>query len=354
MKNSNSIIKEQIRRKRLDHHFRRELSTYEKKSNCINRKLDTEQKVTIKKYYSNLGFKNINCRWHEFLYTTTGIFDEKYIPENFYHCVIEPVYTRGSEDLEDKAFMNRFLPNVQMPENIIRHVNGYNIDMNDEIISDSDVKHILDSEQGDLVIKPSRNTGGGYGVKLVDAHTIGDEILHQDSDFVIQRRIEQNQQYSMFNASSVNTEKIISFLFKGKVYILTSILRVGAPGAITDTASTGKGYTVGIQEDGRLNEIGFNVYGDSRTEDAAGRKFSDIKLIGHKKICDTIKKAHMKFPHFGIISWDFSIDKNEKPILIEYNFNYSDVLIYQMNNGPLFGDMTDEVLEDVFNHRRKK
>ena len=50
-------------------------------------------------------------------------------------------------------------------------------------------------------------------------------------------------------------------------------------------------------------------------------------------------------PYFGIISWDFAVNENGMPILIEYNLGYPDVMIYQMNNGALFGDKTEDVLK---------
>ena len=142
--------------------------------------------------------------------------------------------------------------------------------------------------------------------------------------------------------------------FKGEVYILTSILRVGAPGSHTGTASTGRGYTVGINENGQLNEVGYNVFGESRSENVAGRTFRDIRLIAHERICAEIKKAHKLLSRFEIISWDFAVEENGEPVLIEYNLNYPDVMIYQMNNGPLFGSLTERVLEDVKKRQKEK
>lgn len=190
-------------------------------------------------------------------------------------------------------------------------------------------------------------------VKKIKVGQFDKSILDEyRQDYVIQECIVQHSQYEEFNSSSVNTEKIISFLFKGNVYILTSILRVGAPGSCTDTASTGSGYTVGIGSNGRLNDKGYSIYGDIRYKNANGKNFSDIKLVGHEAICNIIMSAHKMLPRFGIISWDFAVDKCGDPILIEYNLNYPDVIIYQMNNGPLFGNLTAEVLSDVAKRRK--
>ena len=158
------------------------------------------------------------------------------------------------------------------------------------------------------------------GVRLVNAGGFNTAILDvYKKDYIIQKCIAQHPQYKEFNPSSVNTEKIISMFFNGEVHILTSILRVGAPGSHTDTASTGKGYTVGIGLNGQLNKEGYNIYGERRTSTSSGRMFENVVLCGHDEICSQIKKAHKMLSRFGIISWDFAVDENGEPILIEYN-----------------------------------
>ena len=337
-----------IKNTRLDLHFRRELNNVEKQSHVEVKSLDSEMARQVRGLFGEYGFNNIDLRWHEYLYAVTGKLYTDYIPENFYHCVIEPLYTRGSVDLEDKGYMHRMLPKTRMVPNIIKNVKGVFLDENDCIVSEEAALKMLCALNTDLIIKPSRQTGGGTGVQLVNSAEFDKSKFDEyGQDYIIQKCIVQHPQYSQFNPSSVNTEKIISFLFKGKVYILTSILRVGAPGAHTDTASTGRGYTIGIQSNGQLNEVGYNIFGERRTEDVSGRKFSNIKLFAHEKICQEIKKAHLMLPRFEVISWDFAVDESGEPILIEFNLNYPDVMIYQMNNGPLFGDLTEAVLRDA-------
>ncbi len=77
-------------------------------------------------------------------------------------------------------------------------------------------------------------------------------------------------------------------------------------------------------------------------------------MIAHEKICAEIKKAHKLLSRFEIISWDFAVEENGEPVLIEYNLNYPDVMIYQMNNGPLFGSLTQRVLEDVKKRQKEE
>ena len=57
------------------------------------------------------------------------------------------------------------------------------------------------------------------------------------------------------------------------------------------------------------------------------------------------------FPHFRLISWDIALDKNNNPIIIEANLKYGEIDFHQLNNGPLFGDDTKEILNEVFVHK---
>ena len=49
-----------------------------------------------------------------------------------------------------------------------------------------------------------------------------------------------------------------------------------------------------------------------------------------------------------MISWDFAIDELANPVLIEVNLSYGGVDVHQMSNGPVFGEMTADILDEVF------
>ena len=52
-----------------------------------------------------------------------------------------------------------------------------------------------------------------------------------------------------------------------------------------------------------------------------------------------------------MISWDFAVDINAEPILIEINLRFQGINGGQLCNGPLFGDLTDEILREVFTNK---
>ena len=51
-----------------------------------------------------------------------------------------------------------------------------------------------------------------------------------------------------------------------------------------------------------------------------------------------------------LISWDFAIDENGEPMLIEMNISYGELDFHQLCNGPIFGDKTEDVLNEVFDN----
>jgi len=98
-----------------------------------------------------------------------------------------------------------------------------------------------------------------------------------------------------------------------------------------------------------LLEIGFTSDGEEVTFLPNGYTFKEKKLPGYKKAVELVKKAHLKLGHFRLVSWDIAIGADETPVFIEYNLFFQGISLHQMNNGPLFGDKTEKVLEFVFN-----
>lgn len=53
-----------------------------------------------------------------------------------------------------------------------------------------------------------------------------------------------------------------------------------------------------------------------------------------------------------LASWDFSVDELGNPILIEVNMAFGELDFHQMTNGPIFKDLTQDVIKEVFKDNR--
>lgn len=82
--------------------------------------------------------------------------------------------------------------------------------------------------------------------------------------------------------------------------------------------------------------------------------FDGFKIPSFDKACDLVRKAHPIIAHFRLVSWDIAIDQNGEALLIEANMRKGGLNLLQFNNGPLFGDLTKKILDEVFGKRNDK
>jgi hypothetical protein len=167
-------------------------------------------------------------------------------------------------------------------------------------------------------------------------------------DIVVQRPFKQHPVLNSVNSSSVNTIRILSLLRNDGVKIYSCILRMGVNGAKVDNASSG-GITCGIQDDGRLKSVAYSLKGDKYLVHPSSKvKFSDIVIPSFEEAKNIVKKLHVTIPHFRLVSWDIVIDESGAPTLLEANLKYGGIEVHQLNNGPLFGEDTEKILQEVF------
>lgn len=176
-------------------------------------------------------------------------------------------------------------------------------------------------------------------------------------NYVVQEIFKQHEYMKQFNSESINTIRVMSFLYKGHVHILSSILRFGETGSRLDNLCSG-GTTIGISKDGYLSDHGFKFNGKVGNgylkSDDIFKKHPELKndkFIFYNEIVDIVKKQHSYMSHFKLISWDIAIDIEGKPCIIECNLDFPEFVSHQLFNGPIFGDLTEDVLYDVYGKR---
>ena len=126
-----------VQRLRDDHRWKMHLKACKKNIAKPIKPLSYEQKREIKEYYSRFGFNSISTAWHEYIYSSTGNFSPTFLPEDFFHGVLENTYNCRNlySAWEDKAFMPFILDCVRFPETICCNVNGHFFDNNRRMIS---------------------------------------------------------------------------------------------------------------------------------------------------------------------------------------------------------------------------
>ena len=332
--------------------LRKKINNYLKKNK--SKSLSNENELAIRTYYSKFGFKKLNVGWHQYYIDKNNLFSPKYIPEDIFYNLIEPQLNKKSfgRAFTDKNYLNVFLPSVKQPKIILKNING-SYYKNDRFISKNEAIEAC-SKIESFVIKPSIDSGGGKKVELIhtsepefnEINKIDKLLSSYKKDFVIQEPIEPNKHLQLLNESSVNSIRVMSLLTEKETIILSSVIRIGSQGQFTDNTTIG-GISVGIKSDGTLMDCGYDTNGKKYTSTGNQYKFSGFSIPSFNTILEKTKELHKLLPHFNLVSWDFTLNKDEEIVLIEINLIFQEINFHQLHNGPLFGEHTEEILSMI-------
>lgn len=324
-------------------------------------RLTRSEKKSIQDYWKKTYGKKIplwEFRWYK---GKRGAIEPEIIPDVVWHSEIEPFYTnlQLEKGFQDKNYFEMIVGKENSPYSIIHCINGQYLNHQYKPITKENVVEILSTEK-EVICKPSIETGGGRGICFLNGKDVSFSKVEAiekayNKNYLIQSIIEQSKYMAAFNSCSINTLRIVSFLHKGNVHILSSFLRVGSSDSRLDNVSSG-GCFIPANVDGHLKNIAYKE--DFKTNDLISFEISDnIKPLvdqsipNWKEVVKLVKETHYKLSHFGIVHWDIALDYNDKPIIIEYNIIDASSYFHQISIGPIFGLLTHEVLEEVKNGR---
>lgn len=331
--------------------LRIDLRTFSRLSNGIS--LSKQQLGAVNSYWSR--FLKVRPYSHAFYTEKTGVFSPLYLPDSIYFFYIDQFYNswEAAKYLDNKCFYPHMFMGIKMPKIIAFRKNGYWYYDDLHIISEQQAIELVMNSQ-ESFIKKATESLGGKGVVYFNSNKQGEDDLKRilgyiKCDIVIQEGIKQCRELATLNPSSVNTLRLISLLRKdGSIKIYSVILRMGIGDVKVDNASSG-GITCGVLPSGQLKAVAYNPLGERFDEHPTTHvHFEQIVIPHYQEIRDAIEKLHLQLPHFRMISWDVAIDEHDEPVLIEANLCDGELDFHQLNNGPLFGDDTDEVLHEVF------
>ena len=238
--------------------------------------------------------------------------------------------------LSEKLLFPLLFPSVKQPQIIIGYYHH----------------SFITSDYIPIIVKPSINTLGGKNVTIYNNYN--EETLktvfesYQKKNFVIQELIEQSSEMAILNPTSLNTIRVTTLLMNGRCTVLSKMLRHGGPGMKVDNMTSG-GFGVGIKNDGSLTFASSDTDGLRKDIHIEGFKYNSRRIPSFPSICDIATRLHYTIPQCCIIGWDFALDKNNTPILIEANFYHPEISSQQILEGqPIFGNRIQEVLEFCF------
>jgi hypothetical protein len=173
-----------------------------------------------------------------------------------------------------------------------------------------------------------------------------------EGNFVVQRLLQQHSEMAALNESSINTLRIMTVQLD-EPRVLSTVLRSGRAGSVVDN-QTAEGISCGVTPEGRINAWAVDRFGNRiLAHPDSGYRYGGQRVPGIAKAWELVAQLQRQLLYYDLASWDIAIGPAAEPVLIEVNLRWQGVNLHQMNNGPLFGDLTEEVLRHVRERRAR-
>lgn len=318
--------------------------------------LTPAQRKEIREYWEKISFAYDYCEdWCEMYTAKTGMYSPYYIPNELHYYFVE----NGSINFEylraftDKNYLSSLFWDIKQPTTVLKRIKGlYYLNDFTPITEQQAITLLMENSMTGFVMKPSINSWGGRSIQFVHNTALTESqakemLQEQGNNYIVQKLLKQSAALNVIHSESVNTMRIITILLDGEVNVLSACLRMGVGKSEVDNFSQG-GVGCGIGSDGRLKPVGFDRWGNRVDCHPSGFHFENCVIPNFDGVLATVKKAAIRVPQFGVASWDFALDDENTPVLIEYNVSQGGIDIHQYNNGPLYGDKTDHIIERTF------
>jgi len=307
-------------------------------------------------------YSKIDLIWHQAFSAISGIEDVRYIPEDVFYKKVEPTLNRFelAPAYVDKNMTDLLFAECKRPQTVMRNMNGNYYDEDYEAIGvvDAITRVQRFASENKIVLKPSLDSGAGKNVQILDFRGRGPQVIkndltylfdHYKQDFIVQKFLHQHKVFRQMHEDSLNTMRLISLRFNGFIYILSRVVRMGDDGSFTDNAESGC-ITAGFDSEGALQPYATDhwTYEKYKEHPYSQFTFEDTMLPGVKEGTQLVEQAHEKLLYFDIVSWDIAIDRKGEPHLIEIGVDLQDINYHQRTTGPLFGHLTEDVLNQVY------
>ena len=320
--------------------------------------LTGEESRAIQKFYVDYYGKKIPLKWHRYYAAFHDKVDVAFFPELLFIPVIMKTFNGGYEGLADKNLLPLLLNDADglyTAEILIKRIKGQ-FYTGGEAIGPDKAAALLEGK-GKLFIKPSIDTNSGIGCAAISFEGGKDEKTGRSfaeiakavgDDFNVQRFITNSNSLKALHPQSLNTLRITTYILDGKVYHFPVAVRMGRGNNYLDNIHAG-GLFIGVNDDGTLLEFAVDEYCEKYySHPDTGLIFKGHKIEKLPEILQRLEKQHRVFPMVGMISWDVTVDENDRIIVVEMNIVGQAVWISQMAHGKgAFGENTARVLQMI-------
>lgn len=315
-------------------------------------KLTRKQKKQIREFWK--PYTRVSTKWCRYYSAKNGIFDPRYIPNTLAYERIDQHFNnrRLGYGFNDKNYYATIFQGIPQPVALVRKIGKLLFDGGYHQLTVGEAMAII-CEFDEVIIKPSQESGSGRGIWFCKPDKERERLAgflgnKNETNFIIQKIVKQHPDLAAVHKASINTMRICTVMLEDGVHVLSSVLRMGINESRIDNVSAG-GISARIMPDGKLDKYAYTYDTGERFErHPQGLVFEGHPVPSFEKAIETVKIAAQRIGNFRMVSWDVAVDENGEVLLIEANMRKGDINMHQFENGPLFGDLTERVLNEVY------
>jgi hypothetical protein len=314
------------------------------------KKLTRDEKRAVRRYWRQYG-RRVSPAWAAYYSAVSGKFDPRYIPESLYYSEFiqklgqTPLGALNHKNVQEQIFSSK------QPRTIL-HKNG-------SLLTDADHRPLtLEAAiaacraEGRVIIKPA--TGSyGRGIEFWSAEDVDETLetaLKSASSLVIQEVLQAHPFFTDIHPNSLNTLRLVTLIIDNKPVLLSCIMRMGHSGSQVDNTSAG-GLIAVVDENGYLHDSAIQKDQKIISQHPHGFVYKDQRVPHFDRVLEDVHTQCWRLPYFRLVFWDYAVDCAGDPVLIEANFPAGQIESHQFNNGPLFGEYTDRMLDFIYNDK---
>lgn len=267
--------------------------------------------------------------WLEVYTSISGGFREGWIPDNFYGQMVTPGLKGAYAKVADyKSLSARLLDTPALPD-IAYVARGRLFDRGYRAIAVGDLPR-----RGKLVFKPDGSLQG-IGVRVFGS---GDPIEPgRMPDGVLQTYIDQHNELAAFCDVAVATLRLTTVIEPdGTAGLRAGFIRFARRGESHVSSATHVSATVDIAS-GEMSGTAFlpGFLPTDRHPDS-GITFARRVVPGFAECATLARDLQMKVPFVPCVGWDFAVDRDGAPVLMEWNSSHNGIKLSEAASGPCF------------------
>lgn len=298
------------------------------------RGLSDEQERLCREYAQDVLGSDRFQHWLRVFTAYNQEFREGWIPHDYFSEIVVR-RTKGLYSyLGMMSAMNFFLFGDDFKLDIGCYAGGRFLTQNGEMLSEDDFKqHLIDSAD-DIVFKADLSDRG-RNIFFMKSASVNLTFMKRFGMGSFQRRVTQHQSLAEIGSDAVATIRLTTVVEPdGTVTLRNAFLRLGHG---SQTHIMADNIKVRIDEGGILGEESVNLAWEIKKEHPdSGFMFKGFVIPEYAKVVEEAVRLHAKVPFLSVIGWDFTLDENLEPQVLEYNTASNGFIYGETFSGPCF------------------